>query len=102
MSFNTTLPGAATLSTPNGVTTNNPTYTWNKVSEATWYYIYVQGPSGYVFTQWYSAANACVGSTCSVVGATPGLASGQYRWWIQTWNNVGYGPWSSGLNFSVP
>ena len=34
--------------------------------------------------------------------ATPGLTSGQYRWWIQTWNNVGYGPWSSGLNFSVP
>jgi hypothetical protein len=102
MSFNTTLPGAATLSAPNGATTNSPTYTWNKVSEATWYYIYVQGPSGYVFTQWYSTASVCPASTCSIVGATPGLASGQYRWWIQTWNNVGYGPWSSGLNFSVP
>jgi hypothetical protein len=102
MSFTTTLPGAATLSTPNGATTNNPTYTWNKVSEATWYYIYVQGPSGYVFTQWYSSATVCPTSTCSIVGATPGLASGQYRWWIQTWNNVGYGPWSSGMNFSPP
>ena len=46
-------PAAATLNIPNGVTTNNPTYTWNKVSAATWYYLYVSGPSGYVFTQWY-------------------------------------------------
>jgi hypothetical protein len=102
MTFTTTLPGAAALNTPNGVTTNNPTYNWNKVSEATWYYIYVNGPSGYVFTQWYRTSDVCGASTCSIANATPGLASGQYRWWIQTWNNVGYGPWSAGLNFSVP
>jgi len=103
MSFTTTPPAAASLNTPNGVTTSNPTYNWDKVSAATWYYIYIQGPSGnLVHADWYSSATACGMSTCSIAGATPGLTSGQYRWWIQTWNSVGYGPWSSGLNFSVP
>ena len=90
------------MNTPNGVTTSNPTYNWNKVSAATWYNLYVSGPSGYVFTQWYRSSDVCGASTCSIPGATPGLTSGQYRWWIQTWNNVGYGPWSTGLNFSIP
>jgi hypothetical protein len=30
------------------------------------------------------------------------LTSGNYRWWIQTWNTGGYGPWSSLMNFSLP
>jgi L-rhamnose mutarotase len=102
MDFTPTPPAATTLVSPNGSTTSNPTYTWNKVSGATWYYIYVSGPSNYVFAQWYHTDAVCGASTCSVPSATPGLASGQYRWWIQTWNNAGYGPWSTGVNFSVP
>src|SRR3989304_9195512 len=87
------LPGAATLVSPSGsITDTTPTYTWNKVSAATWYYIYVSGPSNYVSTQWYRSVDVCGASTGTVASATPGLASGQYRWWIQTWNNAGYGP----------
>ncbi len=105
MSFSTptsTPPGAATLVSPNGnITTGNPTYIWNKVSDATWYYLYLSGPSGYVFKEWYLASTVCGASTCSVANAAPGLATGQHRWWIQTWNSSGgYGPWSTGMSFS--
>jgi hypothetical protein len=82
--------------------TNNPTYTWNQVSGATWYYLWVDGPGGHIFDGWYTAAQAnCNGSTCSIAGVTPSLTSGSHTWWVQTWSPVGYGPWSSGLNFSI-
>ena len=84
-------PMAANLVSPNGtITDNTPTYTWNKVSEATWYNLYVSGPSGYVFTQWYQSMPVCGASTCSIANATT-LGGGKYRWWVQTWN---LGVWS--------
>jgi hypothetical protein len=95
-------PGAATLVSPNGsITDTTPTYTWNKVTAATWYYLWVNGPSGTVIQQWYESSAVCGASTCS---ATPSvtLGGGNHQWWIQTWNSGGYGPWSSGLSFSLP
>ena len=100
MNFSPTPPGAATLVSPNGVTTNNPTYTWNIVSEATWYYIYLSGPSDYVFANWYAASDICGVSTCSVANAT-NLGPGAHTWWVQTWNGAGYGLWSSAVNFTI-
>ena len=96
------VPGAATLTSPSGsVATNNPTYTWNEVSGASWYYLWVNGPSGNIFKQWYTAAQAgCNGTTCSVAGVTPGLGTGNYTWWVQTYNAAGSGPWSDGKTFT--
>lgn len=103
MSFNVSPPGVATLVSPSGSIGNStPTYTWNQVNDATWYYLWINGPSGNVIKQWYGTAQAnCNGMTCSV---TPGntLSGGTYTWWVQTWNPVGYGPWSSAQNFNVP
>lgn len=103
MNFNVLLSERTTLVSPTGSTGNNtPTYTWNEVSSATWYYLWVNGPSGNVIKQWYSSAEAnCNGTTCSVTPAVT-LNSGTHTWWIQTWNSAGYGPWSEALNFSVP
>jgi hypothetical protein len=105
MSFSTTIPtapGAAILSSPNGsIGNNNPTYTWNKVSGATWYYLWVNGPAGNVIQQWYETSVVCSVSTCSATPAAT-LASGAHTWWVQTWNSGGYGPWSSPGNFSTP
>ena len=107
MNFNTTpptKPGAATLVSPSGNigAVYNPTYTWNQVSNATWYLLQVNGPSGQVIYQWYSSAQAsCNGTTCSVTSATT-LAGGSYTWWVMTNNSVGDGPWSAGMNFSMP
>jgi hypothetical protein len=62
----------------------------------------VSGPSGYAFTQWYDASAVCGETTCSIANATSGLAAGAYTWKVQTWNTVGYGPWSSDMSFSIP
>ena len=37
---------------------------------------------------------------CSLTPSTV-LAPGNGQWWVQTWNNCGYGPWSDGRAFSV-
>ncbi len=105
MDFSTaipTRPAAATLLSPSGTTANHtPTYTWNQVSDATWYYLWVNGPNGNVLKQWYTSAQAnCDGSTCFVTPSTA-LASGAHTWWIQTWNSAGTGPWSSPMSFTV-
>lgn len=111
MSFNTVappVPGAATLVSPNGaITDTTPTYTWNSVSGATWFYLWVSKVNGdgtltTIHTQWYETSLVCSGANCSVTPAGITLSSGNYRWWIQTWNNGGYGPWSSAMNFSLP
>jgi hypothetical protein len=102
MNFSLSLPGAATLASPTGsITDTTPTYTWNKVSDATWYYLWVNGPSGNVIKQWYTASAICSGVTCSVTPTTT-LGGGSHIWWIQTWNDLGYGPWSNSTNFSLP
>jgi len=97
-------PVGAVLISPSGATTSTPTYTWNAVSGATWYYLRVNdavtpGKIG----QWYSAATAgCPAGTgiCSVTPATP-LVSGPGTWGIRNWGPLGYGPWSSTLSFTV-
>jgi hypothetical protein len=95
-------PGAAILTAPTGtISTHTPTYSWNEVTGMTWYYLWVNGPSGNVIKQWYEASTVCSGGTCSVTPATT-LASGAHTWWIQTWNSSGYGPWSSAMNFVTP
>ena len=107
MTFNTPVaapPQAATLTSPAGDigADYSPTYTWNKVHNATWYYLSVNGPSGYSFANWYLSSDICNMSTCSIANVTPNLISGPYSWKIQTWNEVGYGPWSTPLGFNIP
>ncbi|KAG1654034.1 1,6-anhydro-N-acetylmuramyl-L-alanine amidase AmpD [Nymphon striatum] len=54
-----TTPGAATLVSPSGtITDSTPTYTWNAVSGATYYYLYVNDSTGNVIETWYTAAAA--------------------------------------------
>ncbi|MFZ5912454.1 MAG: trypsin-like serine peptidase [Chloroflexota bacterium] len=101
-------PGIPTLLTPTGDIGDEyyPTYTWNKVTEAgaesiaTWYYLWVNGPSGNVFKQWYRAIDICNGTTCAAKPGTP-LGGGAHTWWVQAWNPGGYGAWSSPMNFST-
>ncbi len=95
---------AATLIWPMGnITDTTPTYTWNAVSTATWYNLWVNGPSGNVINLWFSAAGAGCSSGTGTCSATPPttLALGNHTWWIQTYSSAGHGPWSSGKAFTV-
>ncbi len=97
-------PGAAPLTSPTGtIGTNTPPYTWTAVPTATWYYLWVVDATGTKVQTWYAAASVgcAAGGTCSVTPSTL-LAPGAATWWVQTWNSAGYGPWSSGLGFTVP
>jgi hypothetical protein len=98
----TGLPGKATLVGPaDAISTDQPTYIWNEVSGSTWYYLWVDGPSGNILQQWYTSEQAnCNGTTCSIANTTLGLDGGVYTWWVQTWNEAGFGPWSDGMTFS--
>ncbi len=96
-------PGAATLRSPSGQSgTATPSFTWNAVSSATHYQLWVTDSSGLGrVQQWYTAAAAGCGGVCTIrPGVT--LGAGAAVWWVRTWNTSGYGPWSSGMTFTVP
>jgi hypothetical protein len=72
--------------------------TWNAVSTATQYYLWITDSSGVVRHQvWYlaSAVGCNTGQpTCQKVLNLP-LQPGTTYMWVQTWNADGYGPWSA-------
>jgi hypothetical protein len=97
-------PGPATLVSPSGaIVTNTPTYTWNAVSDSTWYHLWVNDSTGNKINQWYTRGEAgCASgtSTCSVTPATEVIGSCQ--WWLQTYSAAGFGPWSGPFSFTSP
>ena len=97
-------PAAATLVLPKGtITDHTPTYTWKAVSNASWYYLWVNAGTAKRFAKWYKASDAGCGAGTGECKVTPNLslANGDYKWWIQTWNSNGHGPWSSGMSFTL-
>ena len=97
------IPDGAVLISPVGDTGSQPIYTWNAVLNSSWYYLYVSDSTGKRIDKWYTAADVeCPSGTgnCSVKPDTT-LALGAGKWWVQTWNSNGYGPWSDGLAFDV-
>ena len=95
-------PSAPVQVSPTGaITQTMPTYTWNAATAATYYYVWVSGPSGYVLDQWVAAASVCTGTVCSVTPAVS-LSSGIHRWWVQAWNPWGgYSAWTGPMIFTV-
>ncbi len=97
-------PAKATLVSPSGnISDTTPVYTWNAVSNATWYYLWVNDSSGNKIRKWYTASQVGCNSgngTCSI-SPNVSLLSGNGRWWIQTWNPSGYGSWSNPMTFNV-
>jgi probable HAF family extracellular repeat protein len=96
-------PSAATLGSPSGtITDTTPIYTWNAVSDATWYRLWVNESTRNKIQKWYTASElGCASGTgsCSVIPTTEVI--GTCQWWVQTYNPAGYGPWSAGMSFTV-
>ena len=103
MSFTTTSPGAATMVSPSGaITTTTPTYTWNAVPGATWYFMWVADSTGTRIAQGYSASEVGCGSGTGLCSVTPTiqLAPGEGVWEIGAWNSIG-GRANPAINFTV-
>ncbi len=103
-SFTTSVPAPATGVSPTGsIAMSMPSFTWNASSLATWYYLWVNDASGNRIRQWHTAAAAgcAAGTGRCTIRAGVRLLPGAARWWIQTWNVVGYGPWSVATLFTV-
>ena len=59
--------------------------------------------AGMVYKKWYRASETgCEGGTgtCSITPTTA-LTPAGYKWWIQSYNTAGYGPWSDAKAFTV-
>ena len=91
---------APVLMHPSGVVqTAQPNFQWYASPNASWYYLWLSGPNGVVVSQWFPATN-CFAGVC--VLSTLLLPPGEYRWWVQAWQeHGGYSPWSAPLAFTV-
>jgi len=88
---------------PSGIDSNTLlTYTWQAVATSTWYFLYVDDSTGNRIRQWYSADEVGCASGAGNCSVTPAIeVKGAGQWWIQTWNSVAAGPWSTAMAFTV-
>jgi hypothetical protein len=102
LTFTAGAPPATTLQSPRGsIGTQTPTFSWTRVTEATWYYVWVSNAGGAAVVQaWFSATSVCDRLTCSVTPAATLDAGNRHTWWVETYGGFGYGPWSTGLSFT--
>ena len=97
---NTSL-GKATLQSPSGtISTITPTFTWSPVYGATQYCLILNGPSGNILTNWYTASAVASGASCSITPSIT-LQHGSYTLWIQASNDAGNSPLSDGTKFTI-
>jgi hypothetical protein len=94
-------PTAPSLISPSGaVTTRTPTFTWDVVPGATWYYLQLESGEDTQIGQWYSALDVCPGEVCSLTLTRP-IDNGTYTWSMQSRNSMADSPFSSSLRFTV-
>jgi len=86
---------------PSGtISAAQPAFQWYAAPGASWYYIWLSSDAGHVLDQWFAAGTVCGNGMCSV--APISLPPGNYRWWIQAWQEQGgYGGWSGELAFTI-
>ena len=87
--------GPTKLSSPSGtVAEGKPTFSWEGVSGASWYRIWLHRNGAYHYREWTQEETW-----------TPSWNMtdypGNYEWWVQIWGPDGYGPWSSPLTFAI-
>lgn len=95
-------PGAATLLAPSGtISIGSPTFSWNKVFTAEFYYLYVTSNNTLAFHEWYHTASVCSTSTCQIQPAFDFRNNQSYTWYIMTYGSGQSGEWSAGKTFTI-
>lgn len=103
----TSLPGRATLVSPKDtIGSKNPIFVWQPIKGATDYRLKLakaSSPNVAIFDKTYKAEDVYsdIDQTCSVgpVLSQDLEVAVYYRWWIQTINCMGEGPWSNFKDF---
>ena len=101
--FAASAPSAqAILSAPvSTIDTNQPHFSWNFDTTASWYYLEVSSSNGDpVVAQWYRAADICNRQTCSAPIEVV-LPKDTLTWRVQPMNAAGRGSWSDTATFTV-
>ncbi|MDD1748934.1 MAG: hypothetical protein LUO89_03565 [Methanothrix sp.] len=95
-------PGKATLVSPKStISTKNPTFVWKPVTGCTQYCLKVANAKNQnepIFEERYDVEESLSEQGCSITPVLD-LDPGNYRWWIQTINCKGDGPWSNYMSF---
>jgi hypothetical protein len=79
--------------------TNNPTFTWEAIDTASWYYLEVSRNDGAIlFQQW---RRGCFGLPNCVWTPTLNLANGPYRWRVQAYGAGGFSLISPYRTFTI-
>jgi serine protease len=81
----------------------NPSYTWEKIEQATYYRVVVKGPGSVtVLDKWFPATTVCGVSECSVPKSmSPTLSGATYSFWMQASNPKASGAWTTETKFST-
>jgi hypothetical protein len=66
---------------------------WATTPNTSYYHVYLGGPNGYSFEQWYDAAEVCSAGECRITEAA-NLQNGRYRWWMAGWDDNTIGPYT--------
>ena len=80
-------PGATTPISPSGLITNpQPTFSWNAVTNATWYKVWIDKDGAKYSADWIEGSTSWQPAEA--------LLPGIYTWRVKTWGPNGTGPWS--------
>ena len=94
-------PAAAGLAAREGKTIG---FRWNATSGATWYYLWINDPTHSTrHRRWYQAYEldcAVDQSAVCKIGVALDAPPGQFQWWVQTYGDAGYGPWTTVQTFT--
>lgn len=95
-------PAAAGLAAREGKTIG---FRWNATSGATWYYLWINDSTNTTrHHRWYPAyeLDCAVGqSLVCKIGLTLDATPGQFMWWVQTYGDAGYGPWTAAQTYTA-
>lgn len=99
------VPGPASLLFPLGASAGaNPPYSWNPVSNSSWYMLWVNENGSNKVARWYTAAQAgCPTGNetrCEINPPENSTSGSSSSWWVRTYNTAGMGAWSAQRDFT--
>jgi hypothetical protein len=97
LSFNFGQPEG--LSPTGSVAAVQPTYSWNAVTGAEWYRIYIIKDGSLFLSQWLNAATDLVDPLNPTFDAPSPLPLGSYTWYIRAYSSSMGGYWSTSATF---